>query len=315
MPGLYAIVDWPHARGLAVAEVTEAVLGTRLTGGDVGADMVQLRAKSATTQERRELLGQMVEPCRRAGARLWVNDDVEARVAGVHGVHLGRDDPGADDIASVRSNARPDADAPQIGLSTHNLTQLREASRQRPDYVAFGPVLPTGSKDNPDPVVGLAGLTDACRLASVPLVAIGGLGPESGARAIEAGAQWVAVIGALLGDTVGEIRERAEVLSLAFARAAQPMSIEAVSEAIPVLPPEQLADLAAWADSLGLHVELGLPARFRPWVDDAGAWYRPSDVLDLQFALGKDPGETWEQWAARAESGEISGGLVQLRVK
>jgi hypothetical protein len=163
--------------------------------------------------------------------------------------------------------------------------------------------------------VGFGGLTDACRLSPIPVVAIGGLDEPAGVRAIEVGARWVATIGALAAPTRLEIRERAEALSRALTQAARPWSLQRVAEAIPVLPPEQLQEIAAWSDSLGIHVELGLPARFRPWVEDGEAWYRPCDVVDLQYALGKRTDETWDNWRDRAQSGEIGGQLVQLRLK
>ena len=313
MSGLYAIVDLPHPYGLGAAEVTTAVIAGRAQGGEVGADMVQLRAKGASTQQRRAYAEAMAPLCRAANVRLWINDDPDAVISDAHGLHLGQDDDGARNIAEVRR--RLDRSDLGVGLSTHDEGQLRFALRQRPDYVAFGPILPTQSKANPDPTVGFAALTDACRIASMPVVAIGGLDETSGARAIAVGARWVATIGALVAPTVAETRERAEALSLEFARAAQPVPFEEVVRAIPVLPPEQLRELAAWSDSLGLHVELGLPARFRPRVEDGEVRYRPWDVLDLQFALGKDPSESWEQWHERAVADEIPSGLVQLRIK
>jgi thiamine-phosphate pyrophosphorylase len=303
--GLYAIVDVPCAHGLDVADVAAALV-------DGGAGMVQLRAKGASTAQRRAYAETMVPICRAANVPLWINDDPRACVDGVHGVHLGQDDRGAHDIGAVRADRGFEL---AVGLSTHDLRQLRSALQQSPDYVAFGPVLATTSKQNPDPTVGFEGLVDACRMSARPVVAIGGLDASSGARAIEVGARWVAVIGALRASTPGEIRDRARSLVVAFERAAEPMGLDEVSAAIPVLPPEQLAELARWSDSLGVHVELGLPARFRPWVDGRAVLYRPCDVADLQFALGKSPDETWEQWRARADSGEIPSGLVQLRVK
>src|SRR5690606_16466741 len=114
---------------------TRAVLGERLGGGTLGAGAVQLRAKAATTAERVAMLQAMAPLCQRAEVPLFVNDDVDAALAGipgVSGVHLGQDDPGARDVASLRVRAARAGRPLAIGLSTHDLRQLREAGRQGP---------------------------------------------------------------------------------------------------------------------------------------------------------------------------------------
>lgn len=315
MQGLYAIVDVPVAHGHSVVDFTRAVLGTREGGEGHGASVVQLRAKQATTAQRVEWLRQMGPLCRAAGTRLLVDDDIEAALFGeADGVHLGQHDPGADDIAAVRRRAQAcDRSGFVIGLSTHDLTQLRAAGKQGPDYLALGPIAPTRSKANPDPVVGMTQLLDGCRVAARPLVAIGGLSAQSGAHAIELGAAAVAVIGALARDTLDQVRTEAISLAQRFQQAAAPLPIEEVHRRIPVLPKEQLAELARWGDALGVHIGLGLPARFSPYVADGTPWYRPSDVIDLIAALGKQPGQSWEQWATAQD--DDAGPLVQLRTR
>jgi thiamine-phosphate diphosphorylase len=301
--GLYAIVDVPHPHGLAAAEVTAAVAAH--------AGVVQLRAKAATTDERVAMLCTMAPICRAANVPLLMNDDVEAAIAAADGVHLGQGDREADDIEAVRRRAPA---AFVVGLSTHNRDQLRRALEQRPDYVAMGPIGPTRSKANPDPIVGFEGLLEACRLTTRPLVAIGGLDREAGARAIELGASAVATIAALVADSPEAIASRAHALAIAFARAAEPIPFADVCAAIPVLPPEQLADIARWSDDLGMHVTLALPARFRPRVVGDAIHYRSCDVLDLAYALGKRIDESWTDWSARMDRDDARGhALVQLR--
>ena len=312
--GLYAIVDVPDPHGFSVEALTRAVLGDRLEGGRDGASVVQLRAKQATTQERVQWLAQLVPLCRAAGAMAIVDDDIEAALAGdADGVHLGQDDDGADDVAAVRARAAERGRDPfRIGLSTHDLGQLRTAGRQAPDYLALGPVAPTRSKANPDPVVGFSGLLDGCRVASRPLVAIGGLDLERGCRAIEAGAAAVAVIGALQADALEEVRAQAIAMAQAFRAAAAPLPLDEVCRRIPVLEPELLAELARWGDALGVHIGLGLPARFSPRIQDGRPLYRPCDVIDLVQALGKRPDESWDAWRDRSREDE-GGPIVQLR--
>jgi thiamine-phosphate pyrophosphorylase len=85
-----------------------------------------------------------------------------------------------------------------IGFSTHNLAQVREADALPVDYIAIGPVFATGSKANPDPVVGVDGVRQARQATSKPLVAIGGITRLNCRQVKEAGADSVAVISDLL---------------------------------------------------------------------------------------------------------------------
>ena len=81
------------------------------------------------------------------------------------------------------------------------------------DYIGFGPIFPTASKDDADPVVGLEGLRAARQVTRKPLVAIGGITLQNARQVLEAGADSVAVIGDLL--SVPDIRARAcEYLSV-----------------------------------------------------------------------------------------------------
>ena len=300
MDGLYAIVDVPHPHGLSPADVCRAVVMG-------GARAVQLRAKSATTQQRVAYLKGMLPYCRAAGAPLIANDDVTAAVeAGADGVHLGQDD--LDSFPILRGRKL------HVGVSTHSVAQFKAALKLRPTYVAFGPILATTSKADPDPAVGFDQLLEVCRLATTPVVAIGGLAGESGAKAIGLGASSIAVISALVADAPNKILAKARRLTTAFDNAAQPLPFSEVCRRIPVLSAEQLTDIARWSDDVGLHVTLGLPARFRPFVEGGTVKYRSSDVLDLTHALGKRAEETWQAWSERMESDEAATGtLVQLR--
>ncbi len=96
-----------------------------------------------------------------------------------------------------------------MGVSTHNLKQLREADLTSADYIAVGPVFPTGTKANPDPVVGIEFLRQARQMTKKPLVAIGGITIETAADVFRAGADSIAVIRDLLlaRDIAGRARE------------------------------------------------------------------------------------------------------------
>ena len=147
---------------------------------------------------------------------LILNDRVElCALAGFDGVHLGQEDMGQEDMALERARELLGRELlgkhRLLGLSTHTPEQVRQAARTSADYLAIGPVYPTRSKERPDPVVGLEGVAQARALTAKPLVAIGGITRENGRAVLDAGADSVAMISALLpsdrstGDVIRDI--------------------------------------------------------------------------------------------------------------
>ena len=122
-----------------------------------------------------------------------MNDRADlARITGADGVHVGQED------LPVEAARRVLLAGQSVGVSTHTRTQFEKAAATSADYLAFGPIFPTGSKERPDPVVGLAQLREMRGLTRKPLVAIGGITLDNAASVIEAGADSVAVIHDLL---------------------------------------------------------------------------------------------------------------------
>jgi thiamine-phosphate pyrophosphorylase len=161
-----------------------------------GANFVQLREKRLSPLEFCEQARLAVATARERGLTIIINDRADiALAAGAAGVHLGQDDLPPE---AARRILGQDA---IIGYSTHSVEQAREAAVMPIDYLAIGPIFTTSSKQNPDPVVGLTGLSrvrDA--VGDIKLVAIGGITLENAAEVIRAGADTVAVIGALAGS-------------------------------------------------------------------------------------------------------------------
>jgi len=128
---------------------------------------------------------------------LVMNDDpVLAMLSDWNAVHIGQGD---ESVAKARKLLLPGG---IVGCSTHNEEQVRAAVEAGPDYIAIGPVYHTSTKENPDPAVGLEGVRRARALTRLPLVAIGGITIENAVSVIEAGADSVAVIGALFVDEI-----------------------------------------------------------------------------------------------------------------
>lgn len=195
LPRIYPITD-SKLTGLTHAEQAE-----RLFAG--GARIVQLREKHATPRDFLAAAQAAVAVAAKFKIPLIVNDRADiALLAGAAGVHLGQDDLPP---AAAREFLGPDA---IIGYSTHNLEQARQAANLPIDYLAIGPIFATSSKENPDPVVGLDGLRQVRgAVPNIPLVAIGGITRETAGEVLAAGADSIAVIGALLAEPA-EIERR-----------------------------------------------------------------------------------------------------------
>ena len=191
LPKLYPITD-RRLSGLSHAEQV-----ARLCEG--GARLVQLREKHLPPRQFYEEVFEALKVARSFGAKLIINDRVDvALAAGADGVHLGQDDM---PLAAARVVV---GKRMALGFSTHGVEQASAAARLPVDYVAIGPVFDTSSKENPDPVVGLEGVRRVREAIgrAVKLVAIGGITAETAPSVLEAGADSVAVLGALL-DTSG----------------------------------------------------------------------------------------------------------------
>lgn len=151
--------------------------------------------------------------CTEAGAALVINDRVDVALAvGADGVHLGQTDL---PLAAARAIA---GDRLWIGVSTHDVDQVRAACAGGADYLGFGPIFATSTKANPDPVQGLAGLRAAVAAAGGrPIVAIGGVTPGHAAALYAAGAAAVCAISAVndAADREAALIELREALNAA----------------------------------------------------------------------------------------------------
>jgi thiamine-phosphate diphosphorylase len=193
--GIYALLDVDRlgcaAGDAAALERLVAYAAAAQAGGAIA---LQLRYKSAPLGDSRraEMACALVQALR-GSLPLFVDDDVEAAKTAGCGVHLGQGDASP---AEARRLLGPDA---AIGFSTHHLGQVDQAQALGVQYLGFGPVRPTVSKLNPEPVTGWAQLSDACRASDLPVVAIGGLEAADAWTVRACGAAAMAVVGAWLG--------------------------------------------------------------------------------------------------------------------
>jgi thiamine-phosphate pyrophosphorylase len=188
LPRVYALTE-VQLSGLSHAEQLELLsLG--------GASLVQLREKRMPALEFYEQARAAVVVAERSGVQLLINDRVDVAIAvGAHGVHLGQDD-----LPPVAAR-RLLGERAIVGYSTHTVEQALEGVTLPIDYLAIGPIFQTTTKTDTAPVLGLEGLRAVRRaIGTFPLVAIGGITHANARDAIEAGADSVAVISALLSD-------------------------------------------------------------------------------------------------------------------
>lgn len=171
---------------------------------EAGARLIQLRDKRSSARRIYVQAQEMARLLVPKDVQFIVNDRADiAAMVGASGVHVGQDDLPVEDARKI---CRPPR---WVGVSTHNVNQLREAALTSADYIAVGPIFPTVTKENPDPVVGLELLREARKLTAKPLVAIGGITVDNAAAVYAAGADSVAVIGDLASarDPAEQVRK------------------------------------------------------------------------------------------------------------
>jgi len=157
-----------------------------------GADTIQFRQKAGMTKEMIQVAEQMQALCRKAGVPFIVNDRLDVAIASqADGVHLGQDDfP----IPLARKLLGEEA---VIGGSASNLEEARKCLLEGVDYIGFGPVYPTTSKEDAAPASGLALLEKVVKEIPLPIIAIGGITKDNIPQVMQTGAYGIAVISAV----------------------------------------------------------------------------------------------------------------------
>ena len=191
-PRLYLILG-----GCDCAERDPVEVVTAAAKGSV--TLVQLREKTASTRVFVQLAKDLQGVLASQQIPLLINDRIDvALAAGTAGVHIGQDDMSVED---ARRLLGPDA---IIGLTIHSIEEAAAAPLDLIDYISIGGVFTTTSKSNPNPPIGLDGLSEIARYTrkrtAMPLTAIAGINHDNAAQAINAGVNGVAVISAICGD-------------------------------------------------------------------------------------------------------------------
>ena len=203
---LYAVTDrsWSADEADFWRRVSEAMEG--------GAQVVQLREKHLSHEEMLRAAERFVALCRSHGAVSIINDDVEAAAAsGADGVHVGQEDLEA---GRARALLGPDK---LIGVSAHNVEEALAAQAAGADYLGVGAAFVTGTKSDASPISRetIRAITAA---VDIPVVAIGGIGPENILELAGCGLDGVAVVSALFaradtGEAARQMRALAEQIA------------------------------------------------------------------------------------------------------
>jgi thiamine-phosphate pyrophosphorylase len=198
--GLCLILDADHLRTDVVTAAEAALRG--------GVRFFQYRNKSGSRRATYDAALRLGGVLRRSGALFIVNDHTDIAMAvDADGVHLGQDDLPLAQARKLLGAERI------IGLSTHSVDQARAAQTAGADYIGYGPVFPTATKDA-GPVQGVDTLRQVRAAVTVPIIAIGGITDDTLQEVIRAGADGAAVISAIL--TASDITAAAGRLSDRF---------------------------------------------------------------------------------------------------
>jgi thiamine-phosphate pyrophosphorylase len=157
-----------------------------------GADTIQFRQKGGSTRELIETAKGMKKVCSNAGVTFIVNDRLDVALASdADGVHLGQNDfpiPLARKILGANKI---------FGGSAVTMDEALKCLEEGADYIGFGPVYPTASKEDAGPVAGLDLMKEVIDKIRLPLIAIGGVNKENAPEVIRLGAHGIAVISAV----------------------------------------------------------------------------------------------------------------------
>ncbi len=198
---IYLITDDKYFKDRDVLNIIEQAIQGGITA-------VQYRFKGKASGEMYDELVKLRELTRRHGVDLVVNDRPDLALAvGADGVHVGKDDIPPEAVREVVG------DKMYIGYTTNSLEEVRRAQDLPVDYIGFGSIYPTGTKENYT-LAGVDALREAVRISSKPVVAIGGIMPYRVSEILRAGARNIALSGGILGFE--DVKKAAEAVQRAY---------------------------------------------------------------------------------------------------
>jgi thiamine-phosphate pyrophosphorylase len=200
---LYVITDERLGRGRSHFEIAEAAIRG-------GADVIQLRDKTASSRRLYDIALQLRLLTREAKVPFIVNDRLDiALAADADGVHIGREDLPAPVARRILGPGKI------LGVSAETVEEALTAEREGADYLGVGPVFEArGTKPDAGAPLGLDLIARIRRDCRLPIVAIGGIHAENARSVRDAGANAAAVISAVA--SADDVEQAARVLKLAL---------------------------------------------------------------------------------------------------
>lgn len=181
---LYLVISEEYTKGRSAFDVAKSAVSS-------GVNIVQMREKNKSHEELLLLGSKLSKLCRKNGVLFIVNDNPELALAlDADGVHLGQEDILKYPIPFVRRIVGKKI----IGLSTHSITQVREANNLDVDYIAFGPLFATKTKDY---FIGVKNVRKVIEIAEKPVIAIGGINLDNMDKLLGLGVRNIAMIRAI----------------------------------------------------------------------------------------------------------------------
>ncbi len=212
LAGVYLLLDERWASNLNLCRVLELAAGC-------GIRLCQYRNKTGSIHDVVARARALRDVASRYGVLFIVNDRCDVALAtGADGVHLGQEDLPLDLARRVMGRDKI------IGISTHRPEDVEAATRGGADYIGYGPIFSSTTKDAQEPLVGLDGLRAIRSLTPLPVFAIGGMTPSSVRRILDAGADGVAVASAVLDAPMMEQTMRGFVNQFPAPSSPQPES-------------------------------------------------------------------------------------------
>ena len=185
LPPLYAILDPDQIPGRAVDQVLNQLLASRI-------EWLQLRVKTLPPSDFFELARRVRAATRERSCKLIINDRVDIALAvDADGVHLGQED------LPLRAGKKL-MGGKIVGISTHDLDQAQQAEAGGADYIGFGPMFGTSTKDTGYAARGVKMLRQIRAAVSLPIVAIGGINEQNVQQVWKAGGNSAAIISDIL---------------------------------------------------------------------------------------------------------------------
>lgn len=190
---LYLITD-RLISGLTLTEIARQAIAA-------GVRTIQLREKEMSKGEFFKEALSLIKLFSKYKVLFIINDYVDiALTVDAHGVHLGQEDIPLREARKILGKDKI------IGISTHSLKQALDSEREGADYIGFGPIFHTTTKNAGEPK-GIDALREIKKHIKIPVVAIGGIAIENATQVLKTGADAIAVAGGILS---GDIKTNAK---------------------------------------------------------------------------------------------------------